>query len=284
MSPAADTLGLIAAAGRLPLDIARAARRAGLRVVAVALHGVTDPAIEESVDDLRWIHIGELGVLVEAFRAVGVRDAVMAGKISKTIFIDEGSKVRPDALAREAFGRLPDLSDDSILSALADVLDANGVRLGPQTRLVPELLAGEGCLGAVAPSPEGWADIAFGWPIAKTIGGLDIGQTVVVKNRAVMALEAIEGTDAAIRRGCELSGGGACVVKVAKPKQDPRFDMPTVGLDTLAALEAGNAALLAIEARATIVLDRAELISTADARGIALVGIGPNGPGTESPS
>jgi DUF1009 family protein len=278
VSPEVDTLGLIAAAGRLPRDIARAARRAGLRVAAVALHGITDPALEESVDDLQWIHVGALAALVEAFRALGVRDAVMAGKVSKTVLIDEGLKQRPDALAREAFGRLTDLRDDSILGAIADVLDANGVRLGPQAALVPELLAGEGCLGAVAPSPEGWADIAFGWPIAKTIGGLDIGQTVVVKNRAVMALEAIEGTDAAIRRGCEL----ACVVKVAKPKQDPRFDMPTVGLDTLAALEAGNAALLAVEARATIVLDREELIAAADARGIALVGVGANGPDTES--
>jgi DUF1009 family protein len=282
VSPEVDTLGLIAAAGRLPRDIARAARRAGLRVAAVALHGITDPALEESVDDLQWIHVGALAALVEAFRALGVRDAVMAGKVSKTVLIDEGLKQRPDALAREAFGRLTDLRDDSILGAIADVLDANGVRLRPQAALVPELLAGEGCLGAVAPSPEGWADIAFGWPIAKTIGGLDIGQTVVVKNRAVMALEAIEGTDAAIRRGCELSGGGACVVKVAKPKQDPRFDMPTVGLDTLAALEAGNAALLAVEARATIVLDREELIAAADARGIALVGVGANGPDTES--
>ena len=280
--PDAGILGLIAAGGRLPLDIARSARRSGLRVAAVALEGLADPALEAVVDEFCWTRLGEFGSVLDAFGASGVRDAVMAGKLPKTSLFGGPVSVYPDAIARQALAGLPDLRDDTILAAIANTLETHGVRLRAQAELVPELLAGAGPLGSATPAPEGWADIAFAWPIAKTIGELDVGQTVVVKRRAVMAIEAIEGTDATVRRGCELAGAGACVVKVAKPRQDPRFDVPTIGLDTLAVLDAGGASILAVEAGATLVLDRDDVVRRADARGIAVVGVAPGGPEAET--
>lgn len=144
-----------------------------------------------------------------------------------------------------------------------------------QAELAPELWAGEGTLGRVEPTPEQLADVAFGWPVAKALGEVDVGQTVVVKGRAVLAVEAIEGTDAAIRRGCALGEEGACVVKVAKPGQDPRFDVPAIGLATIRSLVEGKASLLAVEAGRTVVLEREALLREADARGIAVVGVSP---------
>jgi hypothetical protein len=160
-----------------------------------------------------------------------------------------------------------------------DAIASEGIEFPPQTDLLPELFGGEGVLGGATPGPEQWADVGFAWPVAKAIGGLDIGQSVVVKDRAVMAVEAIEGTDEAIARGAALAGPGCCVVKVAKPSQDPRFDLPTVGLDTLQALVEARAAVFAFEAGRTVLLDPDAVTAAADEHGIAVVGIGPGGPG-----
>ena len=267
------TLGLIAGRGRFPLEIARAARRRGLRVAAVALRGHADPAIEEAADEVAWFGIGELEGLIRFFHGAGVRQAVMAGKVPKTDLYTGAQPGGFDRRARELLERLGDRRDESLLAALADVLEGEQVSLRPQAELVPELLPGEGPLGRHAPSDDQRADIAFGWPIARSLAALGIGQTLVVQNRAVLAVEAIEGTDAAIRRGGELGGGGACVIKLARPDQDPRFDLPAVGLGTLAALVAAKAAVLAFEAHRTVVLDRAALVEAAQAEGIALVGV-----------
>jgi DUF1009 family protein len=268
-------LGLIAGRGRLPLDIARAARRRGLRVAAVAFHGETDPALGEDADRITWVHLGELGALLSALHAAGARDAVMAGKILKTSLYGDLSQLRPDARAIALFAGLRDRSDDAILGAIADLLAGEGIVLRPQAELVPDLLAQEGVLGGVAPGASQQADAAFGWRIAKALGEVDVGQTVVVRERAVMALEAIEGTDAAIRRGADLGGPGVTVVKVAKPRQDPRFDLPAVGPDTIEVLAEVKAAALAVEAGRTLVVDRERMIALADAHGIALLGVGP---------
>lgn len=277
--------GLVAGEGRLPLALARGARRRGLRVAAVGLCGLTDAALEGEVEALRWIHVGELGALIETLREAGVRDAVLAGKLPKsTNLFRAGDEVRIDARMQRVLRGLADFGDDSIMKGIADSLLEGGIRLRPQAELVPDLLAGEGTLGAVSPTASQRADIAFGWPIAKAIGGIGVGQTVVVKDRAVMALEAIEGTDAAIRRGCALAGAGACVVKVAKPGQDPRFDLPTVGPETLRSLVEGGALALAVEAHATFVLDREAFVGEADARGIALVGVRAEGPAPQASS
>jgi DUF1009 family protein len=266
-------LGLIAGRGRLPGELARAARRRGRRVLAVAFEGETDPGLAADVDRLVRLHLGELGALLDVLREAGASEAVLAGKIAKTHMYGDLRALRADARALALLSRLGDRRDDAILGALADTLEAEGIRLLPQAELVPELLAPEGPLGRVLPGAEQRRDVAFGWQIAKAMGGLDIGQTVVVRDRAVLAVEAIEGTDAAIRRGGQLGRAGACVVKVAKPKQDPRFDLPAVGSDTLDALLEARATVLAVEAGATLVLDREALVARADAAGVALLGV-----------
>jgi DUF1009 family protein len=271
-SAGAEALGLIAGMGTFPLDIARSARQRGRKVVAVAFHHHTDLRIEEAASAVTWLHPGEVGAAVEALRSAGVRDAVMAGKVPKAALCESPNGLRLDAEAARIIGRLSARGDDSLLAALADHLESRGIRLLDQAELVPELLAGEGPLGRTRPTAAQEADVAFGWPIAKVIAGLDIGQTVIVKDRTVLAVEAIEGTDAAIRRAGGIASG-ACVVKVAGPRQDPRFDLPTIGPETARILIAAGVSALAFEAGRTVVLDRDALVEAADAHGIALVGV-----------
>ncbi len=269
----ATTVGLVAGTGRFPLEVARGARRRGHRVAAVALHRFSDPVLEAEVDALTWLYLGELNRIFEFFRDAGVEEVVMAGKVSKTFLWKDPSAVRPDERALALITDLADRRDDSILGSVAQAFEEEGFTLRGQVDLAPELCAPVGPIGSISLTEEQRRDVAFGWPIAKVIGDLDIGQTVVVRGRAVLALEAIEGTDAAIRRGCALGEKGACVVKVAKPGQDPRFDVPTVGTDTLATLVECDAGVLAVEAGSTVILDREELARVADEHGIAVVGI-----------
>lgn len=266
-------LGLIAGDGRFPRELARAARAEGRKVVAIAFRGITDPGLESEVDELRWQALGELQAALDFLRERGALEAVMAGKVSKIHLAGGVEALRPDARAARLLGTLSDLNDDTILGAIADELEREGIRISPQAALVPNLLAGEGVLGRVDPTPSQWDDIRFGWPIAKAIAGLDIGQTVVVHDRAVLAVEALEGTDEAIRRAGKLGRPGLCIVKVAKPDQDPRFDLPAVGLETIECAAGAGAAVLAFEAGSTLVLDRPELIRRADEAEIALVGV-----------
>lgn len=265
-------IGLIAGDGRFPLEIARAADRRGVEIAAVAFPGITDEALAREVAQVSWQPLGQLQAAVDFLRGAGVGRVVMAGKVSKVHLARGADDLQPDARARALLGALPDLRDDSILGALADFLAAEGIGLAPQTDLVPELLAPEGILGRVQPTSAQCADVAFGWPIAKRIGGMDIGQTVVVHERAVLAVEAIEGTDEAVRRAGKLARPGLVIVKVAKPDQDLRFDLPAVGLETLEAAGEAGAAVLAFEAGKTVIFDRAELVRRADAGGIALIG------------
>jgi DUF1009 family protein len=267
-----ETLGLIAGMGTFPLDIARSARRRGRNVVAIAFHRRTDPRIETAVSAVTWLHPGEVGAGVEALRSAGVRDAVMAGKVPKDALYASPDGLRLDAEAARIIGRLAARGDVSLLSAVADHLESRGIHLLDQTELVPELLAGEGPLGRTRPTAAQEADIAFAWPIAEVVAGLDIGQTVIAKDRTVLAVEAIEGTDAAILRAGGIASG-ACAVKVAGPKRDPRFDLPAIGPETARVLIAASVAALAFEAGRTVVLDRDALVEAADAHGIALVGV-----------
>jgi DUF1009 family protein len=267
-----EVLGLIAGQGAFPLEVARTARRRGVRVACVALRDQTRPEIAGAVESITWIYPGEVGAGLAAFRAAGVRDVVMAGKVTKSDLFQNPDALRLDANAAEMIGELADRKDDTILGKLADFLETLGLRLLPQYALTPELLVEAGVLTKTMPSEAQRADIAFGFPIAKTIGALDIGQTVVVKDRAVLAVEAIEGTDAAIRRAGRIARG-ACVVKVAKPSQDPRFDVPTIGLGTVAVLAEAQIAALAIEAGATVVLERDAVVREADRHGIAIVAV-----------
>ncbi len=279
----ATTVGLIAGLGRFPLEVARGARRRGHRVAAVALRELSDPALEAEVDALAWVYLGELNRMFAFLREAGVEQVVMAGKVPKTLLWNDASVFRPDARALALMQGLADRKDDSILGSVAQAIEEEGFPLLGQLDLAPELWAPEGLIGRTALGPGPRRDIAFGWPIAKALGELDIGQTVVVRGGAVLALEAIEGTDAAIRRGCALGERGASVVKVAKPKQDPRFDVPTIGPDTLATLIECGAGALAVEAGRTVILERDAVARDADLHGISIVGIDPRRPLWEEP-
>jgi DUF1009 family protein len=275
-----EVLGLIAGQGAFPLTVARAAREHGRELVCVAFRGLTDPAIDELLPQVHWIHLGEVLDGIRIFRSAGVGEAVMAGKVPKGLLFGDVSALRLDGRATALMGELRDRQDDTILGKVADFLAVSGVRLLPQWALAPELLVPAGPVGAVDLGPAQRADVAFGFPIAKRIGELDIGQTVVVKDGAVIAVEAIDGTDATIRRAGGIVSG-TTVVKVAKPRQDPRFDVPAIGPDTVQCLVQADAAALAFEAGATVVLERAELVRLADAHGIAVVGVDPVAPGAE---
>jgi len=266
-------LGLIAGEGVLPIEIARAVRARGERVVAVAMHGVTNPELKAEVDDLAWLHVGEVEQLIEIFLSAGVRRAVMAGKVAKTHLVQPGETLHLDGLAIQLLQSLPDRRDDSLLRALADLLAERGVTLCSQAEWVPCLQPGAGRLGRIEPTVEQWADIEFAWPIAKELARRDIGQSLAVQGGCVLALEAIEGTDAMIRRAGAQAGPGLVVLKVAKPGQDPRFDVPTIGPRTLEAAAEAGASLLAFEAPATLVLRGPEMARRADDLGIALVGV-----------
>jgi len=260
-------IGLIAGYGRFPLLYARNLKAQGYRIFCAAIREESDPAIEEVADECIWLRLGQLGKLIEAFRKAGVAEAVMAGKVHKTRIY----QLRPDLRAVKMMARAPDFKDDTLLGAVADELDRSGIRLVSSITHAGDLLPGPGVLTRRAPDKREQGDIAFGWGLAKTLAGQDVGQSVVIKERAVMAVEAIEGTDAAIRRGAELGGGDVTVVKVAKPHQDVRFDVPTVGVDTVETMTGAGASCLALEAGMTLVLDRGEMVAAADAAGITIV-------------
>jgi UDP-2,3-diacylglucosamine hydrolase len=274
----APTLGLVAGEGSLPFEVARGARRAGRRVAAAAFRGFADPALAAEVDALHWLYVGELGALLERLAAEGAVEVVLAGLVPKEHLFSGSGLVRVDARAAALLAELRDRGDDSILRALGAALEAAGLRLASQAEFAPHLLAPEGPLGSTRPSAAQLDDVAFAWPLAKAIGRLDIGQTVVVRERTVLAVEAIEGTDATIRRGGALGRGGACAVKIWKPDQDPRLDFPTIGPATVETLQTSGVALLAVEAGRTLVLERDRVVSRADAAGICLLGVADAGP------
>jgi DUF1009 family protein len=263
-------LGLIAGSGELPFAVASEARAKGYAVIAIGLAPVADKALASVVDEFKWINVGRLGSIISALKKEGVKEAVMAGKVPKSLLYK--GTITPDLRAVKVLFSLKDRSDDSILLAITGELEKDGITLLNTTDFSSGLLTPGGVLTRNAPSRKEWRDIAFGFRIAKEIGGLDIGQTVVVKDMAVMAVEAIEGTDAAIRRGGALAGPGAVVIKVSKPQQDMRFDVPAVGMDTLAAMIEIKAGVLAIERARSIVLNKKEMLKKADKSGISVVG------------
>ncbi len=263
-------LGLIAGSGELPLAVAAEARARGYTVIAVGLDPLAERALATAADEVKWVNVGKLGTIIDTLIKAGVKEAVMAGKVPKSLLYK--SRITPDLRAVKVLFSLKDRSDDSIMLAITKELEKDGIRLLDTTDFSSGLLTPGGVLTRLSPSKEEWMDIAFGWEIAKQIGRLDIGQTVVVKDKAVMAVEAIEGTDEAIRRGGTLSGAGAVVVKVSKPQQDMRFDVPVTGLDTLRAMISIHARVLAVEAGQSILLDREKMIAEADGAGISVVG------------
>ncbi|MEW6324537.1 MAG: UDP-2,3-diacylglucosamine diphosphatase LpxI [Nitrospirota bacterium] len=269
---ATKRLGIIAGNGRFPLLVAEEARKQGWWVVAVAHQGETLPELEPLVDELEWIRVGQIGRMINRFQSSGVRDVVMAGGIKKTRLFTEA---RPDLRALALLAKLRTKDDDAILRGLADELERSGLVVGDSMQYLTSLLAAAGPMGARRPTAEEQKDIEYGREMAKEIGRLGIGQCVVVKQHVVLAVEAIEGTDEAIRRGGRLANGGAVVVKVSKPGQDRRFDLPTIGPGTIAVMAEAGAAVIAVEAGGSLLLDRAALLRDADRANIAVVGVAP---------
>ncbi|MDP2156857.1 MAG: UDP-2,3-diacylglucosamine diphosphatase LpxI, partial [Nitrospirota bacterium] len=238
-------LGLIAGNGDLPKAVAEEARAKGYEIIAIGLEPLAEKSLSSVVDEIKWINVGKLGAVIRFLKKSGIKEAVMAGKVPKSLLYK--SKISPDLRAIKLLFSLKDKSDDSILLAFAKELKKEGIDLLNTTDFTSSLLMPDGVLTKEVPTESEWKDIAFGWKIAKEIGRLDIGQTVVIKNQAVMAIEAIEGTDEAIRRGGALAGGGAVVIKVSKPQQDMRFDVPVIGPDTLRSMVDVQARVLAVE-------------------------------------
>lgn len=263
-------IGLIAGNGRFPIIFADNARKLGYFVSAVAHEGETEPELEQHVDRIHWIKIGQFNKLIEMLKGDGVRQAVMLGGIKKTHVF---TTVRPDFRALALAAKLIHLKDDDILRTVAEEIEREGIQIRESTFGLQGILVEEGTLTTREPNKKEWDDIRYGWEVGKQIGALDIGQCVVVKDRVIVAVEAVEGTDGAIRRGGELAREGAVVVKRCKPQQDLRFDLPAVGPRTIDVMETVKATVLALETGRGILLDRDETIAKANRAGIAIVGL-----------
>jgi len=270
----ADSIGLIAGNGTFPIRFAEGARRAGCRVVAVALKGETSPEIARYADSLHWTGIAQVGRWIKIFHQEGVTRAALCGGVSKSRIYDPRRMLNyaPDARAlRLWFSKAKSRRDHDILGLLAEELASEGIEMVSSVLYCPELLVQPGCLTRRKPTPEQMRDIEFGWPIAKEIARLQIGQTIVVKEQCVIAVEGVEGTDAVILRGGDLGRGGVVVIKVAKHDHDERFDIPTIGPRTAETLKKAGASVLAVEAGKTILLEREETARLADEAGICIL-------------
>jgi UDP-2,3-diacylglucosamine hydrolase len=274
-------IGLMAGWGSYPLIVAQALRRSGFETYCLGVAGHADAALAELCDDFHWIGLAKVGRAIRYFKSHGVTEAIMAGKIHKILLFQPWAWVRylPDlrtlrAMAPYLVTRKKDCKDDSLMGMLVNEFAADGIRFRPATDFAPELLVKPGRLSSRGPSGWQWKDIRFGWQMAKEMGRLDVGQSVAVKDQAALAVEAVEGTDACIARAGGLCrAGGFTVVKVAKPQQDMRFDVPTVGVGTLETLYKAGGRVLAIEAGRTIVLDQPAVVDFANRHKLILVAL-----------
>ena len=274
-----NSIGIIAGGGQFPLLFAEAARGQGRQVIVAAHKGETWPEIEREADRVCWVKLGQLGRIIKFFKDAAVTETVFAGAITKTkIFRD----VWPDLKGLSLWNKIDARQDDAILRAVAGVLESEGIRVLPSTLYLPHLLFPKGVLTRKQPSAEQLEDIRFGWQAARAVGALDIGQCVVVRDRSVLAVEAIEGTDAAIRRGGELGREQAVVVKLKKPQQDSRFDLPAIGARTIETMQAAKAAVLAVEAGQALLFDCDEVVRKANQAGMVVVGVEEGADGTLS--
>jgi len=266
-------IGLIAGNGRFPFLALQGARSLGHDVTVVAVKEEAFPELEHAARDagadLHWVSLGHLGKCIKVLKNAGVAQAVMAGQVKHAKLF---SGIVPDLTLLSVLTKLRARNTDALISAVADVLRAEGIELLDSTAFLAPLLARSGTLTRRAPSADELEDFVFGYRMADAIAGLDIGQTVVVKDRAVVAVEAMEGTDAVIRRAAEIAGPGTRIIKVAKPNQDRRFDVPVVGIATIQAMRAAGATGLSIDAGTTLVVDGERVFHAADEAAITVVG------------
>ena len=274
-------IGLLAGWGEFPFAVARALRNQGRRIAGVGILDHADPALADLCDEFGWIGIGGIGKAIRHFRRWGVTQATMAGKVHKVLLYQPRwwLKHGPDlttilAFYPQLFAASGDRRDDTLLKRVVKAFASRGIEFQPATDFAPELLIQPGQIAGKELSHRQLKDVRFGWEMARAMGGLDVGQCVCVKDQTVIAIEAIEGTDLCIQRAGELcTSGGFTVVKVAKPKQDMRFDVPTVGVKTLETLAAVRGSVLAIEARKTIVLNQGEFARATKRLGLSVVAL-----------
>jgi len=266
--------GLIAGNGRFPFLVLEGARSQGIEMAVLAIREEAEPELAQAAPRLHWVSLGELGRAIELLRSEGVTHAVMAGQVKHNKIF---SSIKPDWKMAKLLMSLATKNTDSLIGAVAKVLEGEGIQLVDSTAFLKPLVPEPGVLTRRAPDESEAADIAYGREIARQIAALDLGQTVVVRERACVAIEAMEGTDETIERAGRLSQGRRLVVvKVSKPAQDMRFDVPVVGLPTMEVMKRANATALAIDARRTLMMDREQMIRTADEAGIAIQAFEPD--------
>ncbi|QDU77121.1 hypothetical protein Pan97_41830 [Bremerella volcania] len=274
-------IGLLAGWGNLPIVVAKAIRRSGRKVVCAAVKDHADPVLEEICEATVWVGLGQLGKVKRHFQKHRAIEATMAGKIHKVRLFDRGFLWNhfPDWFCLQTFAPqllwgTKDRKDDTLLLAIVNAFESSGITFLPATDFAPELLVNFGIIAGPQPSGKLLRDIQFGWEMAKELGRLDVGQSVAVKNQAVLALEAIEGTDACIQRAGSLcKSGGFTVVKVAKPQQDMRFDVPTIGVGTLQTMVDAGASTLVLEAEKTILLDEPAVLEFAKNHRLSILAV-----------
>ncbi len=267
----AERIGLIAGNGQFPVLFAQGAKSSGREVVAIAVREETTPELAGYVDKIIWIGVGEFAEFFRILKRENLKKVVMAGQIRPGLIFDKS--IPKDEGLQKFLSRVKDKRANSMLGGIARILRSKGIKLLDSTTFLKSYLVPRGVLTGCSPTPAQWQDIRFGRTIARRIAGLDIGQTVVVKDKAILAVEAIEGTDEAIRRGGALGKSGAVVVKVSKPHQDMRFDIPLVGPKTIDSLAAASCAVLAMEAGKTLFLEKENCLKTAEANNLCLLGI-----------
>jgi DUF1009 family protein len=266
-----EKIGLIAGNRKFPIIFSEAAKKRNYYIVAIAIKGDTSSKLKDFVDKIYWIGINEFRKAMQIFKNEGITKIVMAGQISpKRLFSKE---INEDEELKNLLTQLKDKKADTIFEAIAERLKESGFELLDSTLFLEDFLLKKGTLTKRVPAFEEWEDIYFGFDLAKKIAYLDIGQTVVVKNKAIVAVEALEGTDNLIKRAGRITRGGMAVVKVSKPKQDMRFDIPVIGLSTIKNLIKVKASCLAIEANKTLFIDKAQSVRLADKKGISIVAV-----------
>jgi UDP-2,3-diacylglucosamine hydrolase len=262
------TLGIIAGNGVYPRLIAHAARKAGVgNIVAAAFTGETDPALQQDVELVEWMRVGQLGRLLKFFRGQDIHHAIMAGQIAPKNLFD----LRPDLKALMLLGKLKERNAESIFAAVADELAKINIDLLPATTFLEDSLARPGVIAGPKLLPRQEHDVGLGWNVAKEIARLDIGQTIVIKNGTIVAIEALEGTNEAIKRGGTLAREGAVMVKVSKPNQDMRFDVPVIGVETVRIAAESGVRVIAVEAGKTLLLERDAVIALANGSNLSVL-------------
>lgn len=263
-----STMGILAGRGNLPLVFAKRAIAHGHKIVVIGLLGEVMPELARLAKGSYSVPLGQWQSIIDILKEEKIQDVYLLGGVSKQLLF---ANPQLDQRVLKLMARLPEKNDNAVLEAFVNDLDREGIVVRPQTDMMEDILLGPGVLTKLQPDGRAWTDISYGWHIAKALAGLDIGQTVVVKDGAVLAVEAIDGTDATILRGGALAKGGGVAVKVAKPSQDPRFDVPTIGLNTLETAIQAGLSIIALEAGKTLVIDADVLAKRADEAGISIV-------------